>query len=376
MAATAGTIDRGGLDRLLGQLRQDGYRVIGPQLRDGAIVYDDLGSIADLPVGWTDEQDAGRYRLRRRDDERLFGYNLGPHSWKRFLHPPRVTLWRSHGAGSELEFVAADDPVQPMAFIGVRACELRAIAIQDRVLLDGAWADPHYRARRERALFIAVNCSQSAPTCFCVSMGSGPAVSGGHDIVLTELADARGHRFLVGAGSAAGSELLARLELAPAMHADLDEAGRQAATVSASMVRELPAATVPALLRDNPEHPRWDDVAQRCLACANCTMVCPTCFCTTVEDHTTLTGEASRSRRWDSCFSLDFSALHGGSVRQSVRSRYRQWITHKLSSWHEQFDSSGCVGCGRCISWCPVGIDITAEVQAIAAGQAEAGGRS
>lgn len=367
MDEPAAVIDRGGLDQLLARLKVRGYRVIGPQLRDGAIVYDDLASVEDLPAGWTDEQEAGRYRLRQRDDEALFGYNLGPDSWKRFLHPPRATLWKSSGSGAELRFSAPPDPVQPLAFIGVRACELRAVAIQDRVLLGGAFVDPHYRSRREQALFIAVNCSQSAATCFCVSMVSGPQARDGYDLVLTELVGPPGHRFIIHAGSETGASLIAGLSQELATPADLELASAQAAEVARSMTREMPAALVPALLKENPEHPRWDDVAQRCLGCANCTMVCPTCFCTTVEDHSTLAGEASRSRRWDSCFSLDFSALHGGSVRSSLRSRYRQWITHKLSSWHEQFDSSGCVGCGRCISWCPVGIDITEEVQAIAA---------
>jgi ferredoxin len=95
-------------------------------------------------------------------------------------------------------------------------------------------------------------------------------------------------------------------------------------------------------------------------------MACPTCFCTTVDDVTDLTGsQAVRSRRWDSCFSMDFSYIHGGSVRSSGASRYRQWLTHKLASWQDQFGASGCVGCGRCITWCPVGIDLTEEVEAI-----------
>ena len=95
-------------------------------------------------------------------------------------------------------------------------------------------------------------------------------------------------------------------------------------------------------------------------------MVCPTCFCTTVEDHSDLAGEtAERVRSWDSCFTLDFSYVHGGSVRTETQSRYRQWMTHKLASWIDQFGTSGCVGCGRCITWCPVGIDITEEAAAI-----------
>ena len=132
------------------------------------------------------------------------------------------------------------------------------------------------------------------------------------------------------------------------------------------MGRSLDQEGLKELLYENRNHPRWDDVADRCLSCANCTMVCPTCFCTTVEDSTDLTGDtAERVRRWDSCFTMDFSYIHGGAVRKSVKSRYRQWMTHKLGTWQDQFGSSGCVGCGRCITWCPVGIDITEEVAAM-----------
>ena len=103
-------------------------------------------------------------------------------------------------------------------------------------------------------------------------------------------------------------------------------------------------------------------MAERCLACGSCTSVCPTCFCVTTEDFTDLAaGLSRRVRRWDSCFSVDFTYIHGGNVRTSIAARYRQWLTHKLGSWHEQFGTPGCVGCGRCITWCPAGIDITEE---------------
>jgi ferredoxin len=136
------------------------------------------------------------------------------------------------------------------------------------------------------------------------------------------------------------------------------------------MGRALDTSDLKGLLYGNLEHPRWDEVSQRCLTCGNCTLVCPTCFCSTVEDVTDLSGtETERTRRWDSCFSLDHSYIHGGSVRDSGRARYRQWMTHKLATWFDQFGSSGCVGCGRCITWCPVGIDITEEVRAIRASE-------
>jgi len=132
------------------------------------------------------------------------------------------------------------------------------------------------------------------------------------------------------------------------------------------MGRRLDTDGLRDLLYANADNPQWDDVASRCLSCTNCTMVCPTCFCTNVEDVADLTGnEAERHRVWDSCFNADFSYIHGGTVRTSGRSRYRQWMTHKLAAWHDQFGSSGCVGCGRCVTWCPAAIDITAEAAAM-----------
>ncbi len=160
--------------------------------------------------------------------------------------------------------------------------------------------------------------------------------------------------------------MLSALPHRAATAAEVGAAEAVVARTAESMGREMRADDLHDLLMRNLSHPRWDDVAARCLSCANCTMVCPTCFCTSVEDSSDLTGtETSRSRRWDSCFTMDFSYIHGGSVRSSTKSRYRQWMTHKLATWVDQFGSSGCVGCGRCITWCPVGIDITEEVRAI-----------
>ena len=361
-------LDRAGLQALLDALAARGFDVIGPTLRDGAIVYDRIARIEALPVGWTDRQDAGCYRLERRADAALFGYAVGPQSWKRFLHPPEELLWRARRTADGFAIEAEPPPPAPFAFIGVRACELHAIAIQDRVFLGGAHQDPGYAARRQGAFLVALNCGTAAATCFCASMGTGPRAEAGFDIALTELIDVDRHDFLAVAGSDAGAALLAVLPTRPAGPEAAAAAEAVVAHTAASMGRQLDTVGLKELLQANPEHPRWDEVAARCLACANCTMVCPTCFCTSVADHTDLTGtEAERVKRWDSCFTADFSYIHGGSVRASGKSRYRQWMTHKLAHWIDQFGTSGCVGCGRCIAWCPVGIDITAEAAAIRA---------
>lgn len=355
-----------GLKALLEKLRQRGYRVVGPAVRDQAIIYDDIASIDDLPRGWTDAQDGGRYRLARRDDDALFGYAVGPHSWKKFLHPPVLRLWRAERGGNDVRVMPESDPAERFAFIGVRSCDLHAIAIQDRVFLGGPHVDPHYRARRRDAFIVALNCGTAGGTCFCVSMKTGPKATAGFDLALTELVTEREHLFLIESGTDAGRAVLGELPHRPAAPEEVAAAEAVVVRTAASMGREMLSDDVHELLLRNLNHPRWDEVAERCLTCGNCTMVCPTCFCTSVEEASDLAGvETSRSRRWDSCFTMDFSYIHGGSVRTTTRSRYRQWVTHKLATWYDQFGSSGCVGCGRCITWCPVGIDITEEVAAV-----------
>ena len=358
------------LGKLIEALVRKGYTVIGPTVRDGAIVYDRVESVADLPAGWTDVQEPGRYCLQRREDEALFGYAVGPQSWKKYLHPAEARLWSAERQGGMFRILNNETKAQPPhAFLGARACELAAIAIQDRVLLEDKYRDPIYDQRRSAAFIIAVQCTQSAATCFCASMGTGPQVSYGFDLVLTELLGLKEHRFLVAAGSDRGAEILSELEAVPATPEDRQEAGARVEGAARQQVRRIDTTGIKELLYENFEHPRWDNVASRCLTCANCTMVCPTCFCTSVEDVTDITGDhAERWRRWDSCFTQSFSYIHGGSVRTSAKSRYRQWMTHKLASWIDQFGSSGCVGCGRCITWCPVGIDITEEVRALREG--------
>jgi ferredoxin len=359
-------------DMLLRALREAGYQLVGPTVRDGAIVYAEIAAVADLPVGWTEVQEAGSYRLQRRDDAALFGYTVGPHSWKQFSFVPRLRLWQAHRDGTG--FTVVEDTAAPprLALIGARSCDLHAMAVQDRVFRQGPVTDPDYSARRESMFVLAVNCGQAGGTCFCVSMGTGPRATQWFDLAVTELLDAP-HRFLVEIGSEQGAALLAGVGVgaAPATAADHATAEAIVERTAATMGRTMDTGGIKELLYASYEHPRWDEVATRCLSCANCTLVCPTCFCSTVEDVTDLTGEhAERWRQWDSCFTLDHSYIHGGNVRTSTKARYRQWLTHKLATWHDQFGTSGCVGCGRCVTWCPVGIDLTEEVRAIRATRA------
>lgn len=361
------TLDLPSFQALLEILRADGRELIGPTVRDGAIVLDGIRGIADLPRGVGDEQAPGHYRLRERDDDALFGFAMPQHSFKKELLAPRVELVKIRRSAKGLAITEAPHPARRVAFIGVRACEIAAIHVQDRVLRDGRYADADYAARRSDVFILAVHCGDPSGTCFCASMSTGPRATGGFDLAATELLEPE-HVFVVEAGSEAGRAVLERVAARVATAEERAAATRVADTAAARMGRAVDTTDIRNFLMDNLEHPRWDDVADRCLGCTNCTLVCPTCFCTTVEDSADVSGnEAARTRRWDSCFTLDFAYLHGGGARPSLRARYRQWLTHKMATWHDQFGSSGCVGCGRCITWCPVGIDITEEVAAIRA---------
>ncbi len=367
--AVPAVIEIPALGALISLLARRGFQVIGPTLRDGAVVCDLIEKLEDLPTGWGDEQDSGRYRLVRRGDGRVFGFNLGPQAWKRFLHPPEVLMFeaRTDGHAWQLSRDTASPP--RYALLGVRACELAALELHDRVFLSGKFIAPDYRARRQSTFIVAVNCGQAARTCFCASLGTGPRATRGYDLCLTELPNG----FVVETGSAAGAQVLEELERREATAEDL-AAAAAAVAEAGKQARALDTAGLKELLYDSFDVPRWEKIAARCFACGNCTLVCPTCFCSTVEDSTDISCRfADRWRKWDSCFTENFSYIHGGTLRSSVKSRYRQWLTHKLAAWQDQYGAPGCVGCGRCITWCPGKIDITQEVAALRGAEASNG---
>jgi sulfhydrogenase subunit beta (sulfur reductase) len=364
--------ERSELDHLVETLKRRGYKIIGPTVRDSAIIYDELMNTGDLPIGWTDEQTNGTYHLKKRDDAAVFGWTVGPQSWKKFLFPPIQKIFATHKSTKGLDLANSKKQIQQesvqtkYAFFGVRSCELSAIAIQDKVFLGGPFIDPLYQRKRTGVFIAAVNCGQAGGTCFCASVNTGPKATTGFDIALTEVLNSKRHYFIVEVGTELGEDILRSIKCTKASDEDLATANEIKDKAVNQMGRSLDTTDLKDILYQNSEHPRWERTASRCLTCANCTMVCPTCFCATVEDVTDLAGkQADRIRKWDSCFTLDFSYIHGGSVRASAKARYRQWMMHKLASWVDQFGTFGCVGCGRCITWCPVGIDITEEARAI-----------
>lgn len=359
-------VDRNAIEGIISLLKSEGFITVAPTIRDKTIIYDEIENTSELPIGWTDEQEAGYHRIKKRNDEALFGYNVGPHSWKKYLFPPKLEIFEANknGKSFEIKTILTDDT--KYAFIGVRACELNAIKIQDQVFNNFQYKDSHYVSLRDKIFIITVNCTQAGNTCFCVSMNTGPKADKGFDLSITEVINSDEHYFVVETGSEKGEEVLDHVESISASAEQISKAEAGIESAARNMGRAIDTAGIKELLFNNMEHPQWNDVAARCLTCANCTMVCPTCFCNNIEEVNDISGNhTERWRKWDSCFSLDFSKVAGGNFRTSSKARYRQWMTHKLSSWIDQFGTSGCVGCGRCITWCPVGIDITKEVKAI-----------
>ncbi len=356
------------LGKLIEKLNAGGRQAIGPTIRDGAVMLDPIERVDQLPVGWGVDVTPGKAQLVQRGDQRVFDQPPGPSSWKRWTYPPRITAFAWTDPAEETQ-VAARRPkpvpakIAPQAFLGVRACEIAALHVQDKVLLEGPVADRDYAARRRDNLIVAVECAVAGGTCFCTSMGTGPEVRGDFDLALSELEDG----FVVRVGTDAGLAALVGLPLTAATNDQQQAAAASVARVRAQMGEPLPMDGLPDRLMAAAESPRWARIAERCLACTNCTLVCPTCFCTSISQRSDLDGAAaSAERAWDSCFTLDFARVAGGNFRTRVADRYRQWLTHKFGSWWPQFGSSGCVGCGRCIAWCPVGIDVREELMSVA----------
>jgi len=375
-------IEKPQLQTIVDQLRCRGYRTLGPRLADAAVVLDDLDSIQQMPIGYLDEQDGGKYRLQLAEGAGYFDCVVGPHSLKSYLFPPRETLLRCAEVEGQWQMETPPAAAQPLAVIGIRSCDLHAIEVQDRVFLSGPYVDPNYAARRSALFVLAVNCRRAAATCFCHSMKTGPAVRAGYDLALTELTD----EFAIEVGTEIGGQVVGHCDWAPCTMEEINQTREQPEHLRRQMQRRqaapppaasgegngrprgryLDTAEIHDLLMRNLEHDRWETVGHRCLACGNCTMVCPTCFCSDVEEVSDLLGRnVRRERIWASCFTAEHSYMNSGTVRKAIAARYRQWLTHKLATWIDQFGVSGCTGCGRCITWCPVGIDLTEEVAAI-----------
>ncbi|MCF6766994.1 4Fe-4S dicluster domain-containing protein [Thiotrichales bacterium 19S11-10] len=351
------------LDDLILQLKSQGYQVKGPQVDEAAIVYADLDNASKLPWGYVDEQSPAYYAVRKTDVKQAFGWSVPVQSIKPLLFEEREVLWKvSRDSQGKLAFQKqAHTP--KYAIFGVRPCDLRAIEIQDKVFIDNTYHDVRYQKRREHLFIIAANCTDCHSNCFCVSLGDYPKAEKSYDLAMTEIEGG----FVITSGTQKGQEVLNQLDLSEANRDQVSNADKRIQETAKKQTKTLPdIKTMEAKLKERLDHPQWDDVAKRCLSCGSCTQACPTCFCHTEKDEPTLDGtETEHLREWDSCFGLDHSYTHGELYREEPKHRYRQWLVHKFGTWRDQFNTKGCVGCGRCVTWCPVKIDVTDEINAV-----------
>jgi len=351
------------LPKLFSALKDQGYLCVAPMVRGENIVYGPLDDATKLPWGYSDVQAPGKYTLTKtNNNKQAFAWSNGPSSIKPFLFKQQEVLWRvKKDENGRLCFQPQTETVA-QALIGVRPCDIAAMGVQDKVFLEDDYVDVRYQSRRSSLFTVVVNCRYSSANCFCVAAGYGPKAEHGYDVAMTELDEG----FVVNAGSDNGLDLLQRLKLAKASQTQIDLSVDGILQAKKAQKREIPS---PQHLRNGllaeQYHARWDQIEDRCTSCGACTQVCPTCFCHKEMDFPSLEGDgAEHLREWDSCFSEKHGYVHGKVLRENKKSRYRQWLSHKFVHWQNQFSViSGCVGCGRCITWCPVGIDVTEELR-------------
>lgn len=355
------------LQDLLDGLQKSGYACIGPQVRDGAIVYDELSRADQLPWGIRDYQSPGEYRIEKIPENKAFAFSNGAQAIKPILFKPQETVWKvMRDNNGKLTFQPQNAFEKPVAIIGARACDIAGMIVQDKVFLDEKNTDSRYQGRREKLFVVAVNCTYASDNCFCVSAGTGPKVKNNFDIAMTEIDDG----FVVEIGTHRGFDIINQLSLTQSHLSQENSAQKNESTAASMQTKTIPfnnTGELRDLLMSNLDHPRWEEVANKCLSCGNCTSVCPTCFCHSEVEKPSLDGSASEHQsEWDSCFNEGHSYFGGKVLRDDTKKQYRQWLTHKVGTWWDQFDTSGCIGCGRCVTWCPVGIDLTEELRAIA----------
>ena len=278
------------------------------------------------------------------------------------LSPKEIVFPRSETLfGVSLESGEAFQPASegPIVLFGVRPCDARGISNLDQVFLDEEYTDTAYNERRKMMTVISLACAEPvSAACFCDSMGGGPDDEEGSDIIFRETKNA--DVYVISILTEKGKEIESIWEstglLSPA--GNKKPVDPQPCTLTVAKPSDLSEKLKAAF-----EDPLWARFSEACLGCGVCSFICPTCYCFDIDAETS--GDMANSFRcWDCCLFSDYSRMAGGhNPRPTKKERLRQRYLHKLSWFDERYGRTLCVGCGRCLSKCPTGLDIVSVIE-------------
>lgn len=278
---------------------------------------------------------------------------------KEYLLPPYDVLFRYSGKKGEEKVESPQPSEKPRLMIGLKLCDVRAISVLDSVYLDGRFRDPYYAAKRDNLALVATVCDDPRWSCFCTSVGDLNEWTKGLDVLLTDLGD----KVYAAPLTEKGQKLTEGALFKAASDDDTKKKSEVWEKLLALPKRSFAGANTAEKV--SWEHPIWKDMAERCIGCGICSYMCPTCSCFDIQDE--IKGDIiERYRCRDTCQSSDFTMMgHGHNPRPEKTMRTRQRVMHKFKYQIEQFKTTGCTGCGRCVESCPVNIDLREVVEIV-----------
>jgi sulfhydrogenase subunit beta (sulfur reductase) len=280
---------------------------------------------------------------------------------KEVFFPQSETMFRYEKTGKQHQVTSTEEVERKRVILGARPCDIQAVSLIDQVFSGKEFTDVYYVNKRKATTIIGMACDHPLSTCFCSSMKGGPFHREGSDLFLIDLGEA----YLVELLTEKGKTFQKNKFLKEALAKDINSAKEVEEKATPKTDGSLPVAGIGKRLDQMLESPFWERVQEKCIGCRICTYLCPTCHCFDIVDEA-LTNKGQRVRNWDSCLSSLYSQeTSGHNPRPTNRERTRQRIMHKFNYFPKNFDQIACVGCGRCIIYCPVNFDIRQTIKEI-----------
>ena len=302
------------------------------------------------------DEDNVLFKALEKGMEPLVDYSNTRNAPKNFFFPKTETMMRYMRTERGMELSGEEEEAKEAVLFGARPCDVRSFVLLDYLFDQEKYRDSYYIDKREKTTIISLACIHPPySTCFCTSVGGHPMSEEGADVLLTDIGD----NYLAEFITPKGEKLLEKMGDLPAADGSADEKKKALSESAEKEIKShIPGKEIKPWLDDNFEHPFWDTIHQSCLACGTCTYLCPTCHCFDISDEVK-GSDGKRIRTWDSCMYWLFTKeTSGHNPRTSQKQRWRQRLMHKFKYFVDNFDEIACVGCGRCVRYCPVNIDI------------------